>query len=92
MRLTGDQQFMRGIGGPEIGNPVGVASGFLLAFVVSMLVFIVPSGLGVRDAMLALVLSRQGPGGSVVGQPCALALAPSRLRLPAAWRRTQCRP
>ena len=58
--------FMRGVGGPEIGDPVGVASGFLLAFVVSMLVFIVPSGLGVRDAMLALVLARQVPGGVAV--------------------------
>ncbi|MEO2058140.1 MAG: lysylphosphatidylglycerol synthase domain-containing protein [Thermoleophilia bacterium] len=58
--------FMRGVGGPEIGDPVGVASGFLLAFVVSMLVFIVPSGLGVRDAVLALVLSRQVPGGVAV--------------------------
>ncbi|MBL6633523.1 MAG: flippase-like domain-containing protein [Thermoleophilia bacterium] len=58
--------FMRGVGGPEIGDPVGVASGFLLAFVVSMLVFIVPSGLGVRDAMLALVLSWQVPAGVAV--------------------------
>ncbi len=58
--------FMRGVGGPEIGDPVGVASGFLLAFVVSMLVFIVPSGLGVRDALLALVLSRQVPGGVAI--------------------------
>lgn len=58
--------FMRGVGGPGIGDPVGVASGFLLAFVVSMLVFIVPSGLGVRDAMLALVLARQVPGGVAV--------------------------
>ena len=58
--------FMRGVGGPEIGDPVGVASGFLLAFVVSMLVFIVPSGLGVRDALLALVLARQVPGGVAV--------------------------
>lgn len=58
--------FMRGVGGPGIGDPVGVASGFLLAFVVSMLVFIVPSGLGVRDAMLALVLSWQVPGGVAV--------------------------
>jgi len=53
---------MRGIGGPAIGDPVGVASGFLLAFVISMLVFVVPSGLGVRDAIFALVLSRQVPG------------------------------
>lgn len=58
--------FMRGIGGPDIGDPIGVASGFLLAFVVSMLVFIVPSGLGVRDAILALVLARQVPGGVAV--------------------------
>ncbi len=58
--------FMRGVGGPDIGDPVGVASGFLLAFVVSMAVFIVPSGLGVRDAMLALVLARQVPGGVAI--------------------------
>jgi hypothetical protein len=58
--------FMRGVGGPGIGDPIGVASGFLLAFVVSMLVFIVPSGLGVRDALLALVLARQVPGGVAV--------------------------
>jgi len=58
--------FMRGVGGPGIGDPMGVASGFLLAFVVSMLVFVVPSGLGVRDALLALVLARQVPGGVAV--------------------------
>lgn len=58
--------FARGLGGPEIGDPVAVASGFLLAFVVSLLFFIVPSGLGVRDAILALVLARQVPAGVAV--------------------------
>lgn len=67
---------VRGAGGPAIGNPVGVASGFLLAFVVSMLVFVVPSGLGVRDAVFTLVLSRQVP----VGVAAALSVG-SRLAL-----------
>ena len=58
--------FMRGVGGPAIGDPIGVASGFLLAFVVSLLVFFVPSGLGVRDALLAFILSQQVPGGVAV--------------------------
>jgi glycosyltransferase 2 family protein len=66
MLAVGVWAFMRGVGGPAVGDPVGVASGFLLAFVISMLVFIVPSGLGVRDAVLALVLSRQVPGGVAV--------------------------
>ena len=31
-----------------------------------MLVFVVPSGLGIRDALFALVLSRQVPGGVAI--------------------------
>jgi hypothetical protein len=83
---------MRGIGGPAIGNPVGVASGFLLAFVISMLVFVVPSGLGVRDAIFALVLSRQVPGEvaialSVISRLLLIGVELVFVALAAAWAR-----
>src|SRR3954447_26108373 len=48
--------------GPRAGGPLFVGAGFLLAFVVSMLAFIFPSGLGVREGVLALVLSHGLPG------------------------------
>mgnify|MGYP003350287360 CR=1 FL=1 len=83
---------MRGIGGPAIGNPLEVASGFLLAFVISMLVFVVPSGLGVRDAIFALVLSRQVPGEvaialSVISRLMLIAVELVFVALAAAWGR-----
>ena len=83
---------MRGIGGPAIGDPIGVASGFLLAFVISMLVFVVPSGLGVRDAIFALVLSRQVPGEvaialSVLSRLLLIAVELVFVSLAAAWGR-----
>jgi glycosyltransferase 2 family protein len=53
---------VRGLAGPEVGGPLYVASGFLLSFVVSMLAFVFPSGLGVREGVLALVLARDLPG------------------------------
>ena len=83
---------MRGIGGPAIGDPIGVASGFLLSFVISMLVFVVPSGLGVRDAIFALVLSRQVPGEvaialSVISRLLLIAVELVFVSLAAAWGR-----
>jgi uncharacterized membrane protein YbhN (UPF0104 family) len=39
-----------------------VGAGFLLSFVVSMLVFVFPSGLGVREGVFALVLADSLPG------------------------------
>jgi glycosyltransferase 2 family protein len=53
---------VRGFAGPEVGGPLYVASGFLLSFVISMLAFVFPSGLGVREGVLALVLARDLPG------------------------------
>jgi uncharacterized membrane protein YbhN (UPF0104 family) len=53
---------VRGLAGPDVGSPLYVASGFLLSFVVSMLAFVFPSGLGVREGVLALVLARDLPG------------------------------
>jgi uncharacterized membrane protein YbhN (UPF0104 family) len=53
---------VRGFAGPEVGVPLYVVSGFLLSFVISMLAFVFPSGLGVREGVLALVLARDLPG------------------------------
>ena len=52
---------VRGLTGPEVGGPLYVGSGFLLSFVVSMLVFVFPSGLGIREGVFALVLARNLP-------------------------------
>jgi hypothetical protein len=53
---------VRAFAGPEAGGPLLVGGGFLLSFVVSMLAFIFPSGLGVREGIFALVLARNLPG------------------------------
>lgn len=52
--------------GAQGGGPLLVGAGFLLSFVISMLAFVVPSGLGVRDAILALVLARNLPSGVAI--------------------------
>ncbi len=52
--------------GASAGAPLEVGLAFLLAFVISLLVFIVPSGLGVRDGIFALALARNLPGGVAV--------------------------
>lgn len=48
---------VRSAAGPGAGGAVLVGGGFLLAFTVSMLAFIFPSGLGVREGAFALVLA-----------------------------------
>jgi hypothetical protein len=57
---------VRAFAGPEVGGPLYVGSGFLLSFVLSMLAFVFPSGLGVRDGFFALVLARDVPGGVAI--------------------------
>jgi hypothetical protein len=52
---------VRSAAGPAAGGPVLVGGGFLLAFTVSMLAFIFPSGLGVREGAFALVLAERLP-------------------------------
>jgi uncharacterized membrane protein YbhN (UPF0104 family) len=47
--------------GAEAGDPAFVGLASLLSFVVSMIVFIFPSGIGVREGVFALVLSRNVP-------------------------------
>jgi uncharacterized membrane protein YbhN (UPF0104 family) len=60
--------------GAKGGSPLVVGAGFMLSFVVSMLVFVVPSGLGVRDAIFALVLARHLPGGVAIAAAVAVRL------------------
>jgi uncharacterized membrane protein YbhN (UPF0104 family) len=52
---------VRGLVGPESGSAAVVGAGFLLSFVVSMLAFVFPSGLGIREGVFALVLMRSLP-------------------------------
>jgi glycosyltransferase 2 family protein len=69
---------VRGVAGPEAGSVAFIGLGFLFAWVVSMLAFVFPSGLGMREALFAAVLSRHVPG------PAAVSLAAaSRLLLTA---------
>lgn len=60
--LVGVWALLRSAAGPEIGGVVEIGLGFMFAFVISFLAFIIPSGLGVRDGILALTLARHVPG------------------------------
>ncbi|MEA2132649.1 MAG: glycosyltransferase 2 family protein [Solirubrobacteraceae bacterium] len=53
---------VRSAAGPEAGSPAYVGLSFLTSFVVSMLAFVFPSGLGIREGAFALALSRNLPG------------------------------
>ena len=57
---------VRSAAGPEAGGPVFVGLAFLLSFAVSTLVFIFPSGLGVREGVFALALALNLPGSVAV--------------------------
>jgi hypothetical protein len=89
---VGAWMFVRAATGPE-AQPGFVALGFLLAFTVSMLAFVLPSGLGVREGALALVLSPRLPGGVAVAVAIGLRFAITVFELgfvsvmTAAWRR-----
>jgi hypothetical protein len=63
------------LAGAEAGGPLFVGAGFLLSFVVSMLAFIFPSGLGVREGVLALVLAKDLPGEVAIAAAAAVRLA-----------------
>ena len=60
--LVGVWALLRSAAGPEIGGVVEIGLAFMFAFVISFLAFIVPSGLGVRDGILAVALARHVPG------------------------------
>ncbi len=52
--------------GTEAGDPAFVGLAFLLSFAVSMIAFIFPSGLGVREGVFALALAQNLPGSVAV--------------------------
>jgi glycosyltransferase 2 family protein len=69
---------VRAVAGSEAGSTGLIGLGFLLAWVVSMLAFVFPSGLGVREGAFAVVLAEHLPA------PAAVSLAAaSRLILTA---------
>jgi hypothetical protein len=57
---------IRSAAGPEAGGPAFVGLAFLLSFAVSMVAFIFPSGLGVREGAFALALAQNVPTGVAV--------------------------
>jgi hypothetical protein len=64
---------VRAAAGPAIGGPLEISLAFLLAFAVSTVAFIFPSGLGVRDGILAVLFARNLGGGST-GPALAIAV------------------
>jgi hypothetical protein len=57
---------VRSAAGPEAGGPAFVGLAFLLSFAVSMVAFVFPSGLGVREGAFALALAQNVPGSVAV--------------------------
>jgi len=57
---------VRSAAGAEAGGPGFVGLAFLLSFAVSMVAFIFPSGLGVREGAFALALAQNVPTGVAV--------------------------
>lgn len=57
---------VRSAAGGDAGDPAFVGLAFLLSFAVSMVAFVFPSGLGVREGAFALALSQQVPTGVAV--------------------------
>jgi hypothetical protein len=59
---------------PGAGPLAYVGLSFLASFVVSMLAFVFPSGLGVREGAFALALSRYLPGGVAIAASTGIRL------------------
>ena len=57
---------VRSAAGPEAGSPAFVGLAFLLSFAISVVAFLFPSGLGVREGAFALALAQNVPTGVAV--------------------------
>jgi hypothetical protein len=57
---------VRSAAGPEAGSPVFVGLAFLVSFAISVIAFLFPSGLGVREGAFALALAQNVPTGVAV--------------------------
>jgi glycosyltransferase 2 family protein len=72
---------VRTFAGADAGGPLLVGAGILLSFVVSMLAFVFPSGLGVREGIFALVLARNVPGGVAIAAAALVRLVLTLIEL-----------
>ena len=61
--------------GSDGGSLLYVGLSFLMSFVVSMLAFVFPSGLGIREGAFALALGRNLPGGVAIAVSAGTRLA-----------------
>lgn len=73
--VVGVWALVRSAAGPQAGSIPEVGLAFLLAFVISFLAFVLPSGIGVRDGIFALALSRNLPGGVAIAVSVGLRFA-----------------
>ena len=71
---VGVWMLVRSAAGPQAGGPAYVGLSFLASFVVSMLAFIFPAGLGVREGAFALALARNLPGGVAIAVSAGIRL------------------
>lgn len=72
---------VRAFAGPDVGGAFYVAAGFLLSFVISMLAFVFPSGLGVREGIFALALARHLPGSVAIAAAAVARLVPTLVEI-----------
>jgi glycosyltransferase 2 family protein len=66
---------VRSATGPAVGGPFFTALAYQLAFTISMLAFVFPSGLGIRDGALALALAERLPGSVAIAVSIGLRVA-----------------
>jgi hypothetical protein len=57
---------VRSAAGPEAGSPAYVGLAFLVSFAISVLAFLFPSGIGVREGAFAIALAHNVPTGVAV--------------------------
>jgi hypothetical protein len=69
------------VAGPVEGGVPFLGLGYLLAWAVSMLAFVFPSGLGLREGAFAVVLSRHLPGPAAVSLAAASRLVVTGVEL-----------
>ncbi len=62
---------VRAVAGARVGSVVYVGLAFLLSWVVAMVAFIFPSGLGVREGVFAVLLARHIPAAAAVSVAAA---------------------
>jgi hypothetical protein len=72
---------IRAVASGHVGSVSYVGLGFLLAWVISMVAFVFPSGLGVREGAFAVVLARHLPGAAAVSLAAASRLLMTAVEL-----------